>query len=100
MEFNIIENGDKVRGVFKGRLDTIAATQLATELDPLLEKADKDIELDCSELDYISSSGLRIFLTIRKASVAKNGKLVVTNINDEIKKVFRMTGFSNLFEIR
>jgi len=100
MEFEIKEDGNVVKGIFKGRLDTAAAVQLNTQLEPLLEKADHAIELDCSALDYISSSGLRIFLTIRKASAAKNGKLVVTNINDEIRKVFQMTGFINLFEVR
>jgi anti-sigma B factor antagonist len=50
-------------------------------------------------LEYISSSGLRLFLTIRKETTGKGGNVIIKNINDDIKKVFMMTGFFNLFEI-
>jgi len=66
----------------------------------LLENADKAITLDCKDLEYISSSGLRLFLTIRKEVAAKGGSIVIENINEDIKKVFMMTGFFNLFDIR
>ena len=65
-----------------------------------MENADKEITLDCTHLEYISSSGLRLLLTIRKEASAKGGKVIVAHINDDIKKVFMMTGFYNLFEIR
>ena len=83
-----------------GRLDTPAAVQAAKDIQPLMEQADKVITLDCTKLDYISSSGLRLFLSLRKETAAKGGKVVIENINDEIKKVFMMTGFYNLFEIK
>ncbi len=83
-----------------GRLDTPAAVKAQQEITPLLENADKEIIMDCTNLDYISSSGLRLFLTLRKETANKGGKVVIQNINDEIKKVFMMTGFFNLFEIK
>ena len=83
-----------------GRLDTPAAVKAQQEIVPLLEHADKEIILDCENLEYISSSGLRLFLTLRKEAAAKGGKIVIEHINDEIKKVFMMTGFFNLFVIR
>ena len=42
----------------------------------------------------------RLFLTLRKETSTKGGKVIIKNINDEIKKVFMMTGFFNLFEIK
>lgn len=83
-----------------GRLDTPASADVAKELEPLQEAADGTIVLDCSEMAYISSSGLRIFLTLRKAASAKGGKVVVKGINNDIRQVFMMTGFLNLFEIQ
>ena len=83
-----------------GRLDTPAAAEVSQKVQPLLDNADKTIVLDCSEMTYISSSGLRIFLTIRKAAVAKGGKVVVEGLSTEIRQVFMMTGFLQLFEIR
>jgi anti-sigma B factor antagonist len=84
----------------EGRLDTPSAIKAQQEIGPLLENADKVITLDCKNLEYISSSGLRLFLSLRKETSAKGGKVIIENINDEIKKVFMMTGFLNLFEIR
>ena len=51
-------------------------------------------------MSYISSSGLRIFLTLRKAAADKGGRIIVRDINDDIRGVFMMTGFLNLFEIQ
>jgi len=83
-----------------GRLDTPSAAKAQQEITPLLENADKLITLDCTNLEYISSSGLRLLLTIRKEAARKGGNVVVEHISDDIKKVLMMTGFINLFEIR
>ena len=69
-------------------------------MQPLVDNADKNIVLDCTNLEYISSSGLRLFLTLRKAVAAKGGSLVIKHINDEIRNVFTLTGFFSLFDIR
>ena len=100
MIFEVKENNEKVLATVSGRLDTPSAVSAQQEITPLLENADKEIILDCSNLEYISSSGLRLLLTIRKAAAAKGGKVIVKDINDDIKKVFMMTGFYNLFEIK
>ena len=92
------ENGGYVAS-FDGRLDTPAAIKAQQDIVVLTENADKEIILDCTNLEYISSSGLRLFLALRKETSAKGGKVIVKNINDEIKKVFQMTGFYNLFTI-
>ncbi len=100
MEIFITEKGSTMTAKLTGRLDTPAAAEVSQKVQPLLDNADKTIVLDCSEMTYISSSGLRIFLTIRKAAVAKGGKVVVEGLSTEIRQVFMMTGFLQLFEIR
>ena len=100
MTFDIKEQNGVMLAAVSGRLDTPAAVKAQQEIVPLLEHADKEIILDCENLEYISSSGLRLFLTLRKEAAAKGGKIVIEHINDEIKKVFMMTGFFNLFIIR
>jgi anti-sigma B factor antagonist len=99
MDFKITEEAGTITGTLAGRLDTLASVQLAKDIQPLMDKADETIVLDCDKLDYICSSGLRAFLSLKKASQAKGGKVIVKNINDEIRKVFVMTGFYNLFDI-
>jgi anti-sigma B factor antagonist len=100
MVIEIKERDGGMTAILNGRLDTPAAVKAQQEIGPLLENADKEIIFDCTNLEYISSSGLRLFLTIRKEASVKGGKIIIENINDEIRKVFMMTGFFNLFEIR
>ena len=99
MIFNIQEQNGGFVAILSGRLDTPAAVKAQQDMVPLMENADKEITLDCTGLEYISCSGLRLFLALRKETTVKGGKVIIKNINDEIKKVFMMTGFFNLFEI-
>ena len=100
MFFEVEERDGGMYATVSGRLDTPSAAKAQQEITPLLENADKLITLDCTNLEYISSSGLRLLLTIRKEASRKGGNVVVEHISDDIKKVFMMTGFVNLFEIR
>jgi anti-sigma B factor antagonist len=100
MEVNITESEGMMTARLVGRLDTPAAVEITGEIQPLLDGADKTIVLDCSELSYISSSGLRIFLTIRKAAAEAGGKVVIEGLSPQIRQVFMMTGFLQLFEIK
>lgn len=100
MTTQITENSNQIIAKFSGRLDTAAAAQIMEEVNPLMEATNKEIILDCAALDYISSSGLRIFLKIRKEASANNSKVIVRNINNEISQVFMMTGFVSIFEIQ
>lgn len=100
MKTQITQEDNCLTACFIGRLDTAAAVQTAEDVKPLLEAANKEIVLDCSALEYISSSGLRIFLTIRKEAAAHGSKVIVRNINADIRQVFMMTGFISLFEIQ
>ena len=95
---NKLENETTVRLI--GRLDTLASQEVSAQLAPVQEDASGTIILDCEEMTYISSSGLRIFLTLRKAATVKGGKVIVRGINNDIRNVFMMTGFLNLFEIQ
>ncbi len=99
MEIEIKEINSVITVTLKGRMDTPASQEVSPEIMALQDKADKTIVLDCSELTYISSSGLRIFLSLRKAAAVKGGEVIIKNINDDIRSVFMMTGFLNLFEI-
>ena len=100
METTIQTSGNQIIASFSGRLDTAAAIPTAEAVKPLLEAANSVIILDCTHLEYISSSGLRIFLSVRKEAAAHGSKVIVRNINADIRQVFMMTGFISLFEIQ
>lgn len=92
------ENGKTLVSI-AGRLDTTNSSEFEKELAGLLCSRDADITLDCSGLDYISSSGLRIFVTLQKHVNASAGKLTINNMRPAIKEVFDMTGLSSVFTI-
>lgn len=99
MDINIIEEGNTITAVFDGRLDTVAAQQIAETMDPLLQHADRNIILDCEKMPFISSSGLRIFLKIRKEVAAKGGKMCLRKVCPDVMQVFKMTKLDDIFEI-
>lgn len=100
MEINITRQNETVTAALSGRLDTPASQDIAKEMESLAQEAGGTVILDCTELSYISSSGLRLFLALRKAAAEKGGKVIVRNISDSVRSVFMMTGFLNLFEIQ
>ena len=100
MDIDITRGNDEVTVRLSGRLDTPGAQEIAPMINDLMEDTDKTVILDCSEMTYISSSGLRVFLTLRKSAADKGGRIVVRNICNDIRNVFMMTGFLTLFEIQ
>ena len=77
-----------------GRLDTSTAPQLEAEMNDSLDSA-KDLILDFSELEYISSAGLRVILKAQKI-MNKQGTMKLTGVNDTVMEVFDITGFSDI----
>ena len=93
------ESGNYVM-YLEGRLDTAAAPQVEQEMQVLYDCTGHDIILDCTNLEYISSSGLRIFLALLKAAKPKGSSVFITGLNDDLRQVFAMTGFINLFKFK
>lgn len=85
---------------FEGRLDTSASTQTAREVKVLNDCSGHDIILDCTLLEYISSSGLRIFLDVLQHAEETGGHVYIKGITDDVRNVFAITGFINLFEFK
>ncbi|MCR4848870.1 MAG: STAS domain-containing protein [Bacteroidales bacterium] len=98
---DIIINNEmgKTLVVLKGRIDTTNADQFQQDIAPLMEGEHPDIEIDCSEMSYTSSQGLRIFLLLQKSVNARGGKMVLRRMNPQVKEVFDITGFSNIITI-
>lgn len=99
MNINITEEGNTITAAFDGRLDTVAAQQIAETIEPLMQHADQNIILDCEKMPFISSSGLRIFLKIRKEVAAKGGEMYLKNVCPDVMQVFKMTKLDDIFEI-
>ena len=99
MQLNIQPNGQEMTVQLIGELNTMATTEQADELQQVLNIADKALLIDCSELEYISSAGLRFFMQLKKESMAKGGSIRIAHLNEDVSDIFRMSGFHNLFTI-
>lgn len=83
----------------EGRLDTISSPAAQESLLRIAGEYD-NIELNFSELSYISSAGLRVLLMLQKQVNRNGGQLCLTNVKPAIMEVFEMTGFSGILYIR
>lgn len=99
LQITITELEGKQVATLKGDLDNVASTQAERELAPVLECDDCDVLVDCSELNYISSSGLRILLNVYKHTRANGHTATLRGMTDEVKEVFELSGFLQLFKV-
>ena len=99
MQVNIQPNEQETIVQLIGQLNTIATTDHAEELQQVLDIADKTLVIDCSELEYISSAGLRFFIRLKHASSAKGGTVRIINVNQDVAEIFSLSGFQTIFEI-
>lgn len=100
MEISINKQGEKTFVTLNGRLDTTNATQFQNDITPLMEDENPDIEMDCTNMEYTSSQGLRLFLMLQKTVSSKGGKLVMKNMRPAVREVFDITGFSRIINIQ
>ena len=99
MDIKITQQENKTIVVLNGRIDTSNADQFQQDVAPLMESENPDIDIDCTDMSYTSSQGLRIFLMLQKSVMARGGKMVLRNMNPQVKEVFDITGFSNIITI-
>ena len=97
MTINKKINGTKMYAEVNGRIDTVTVTEaesiLKSDLDGITE-----VVLDFKGLDYISSAGLRLLLTLQK-TMNKQGSMTIKNANETVTEIFDVTGFSDILTI-
>ena len=81
-----------------GRLDTTTAPQLEEALASALDGV-ADMVFDFSQIEYISSAGLRNWLNTQKKISAAGGSMKLIGVNDVVREVFEVTGFINILSI-
>ena len=80
-----------------GRLDTSTAPELESTIDTCSANIN-ELVLDCSELEYVSSAGLRVILKAQKLMNAQ-GNMKLIHVNETIMEVFDITGFADILTI-
>lgn len=82
-----------------GRMDAVSSPDFEKAMDTWLEGGESVLIVDCGNLEYISSSGLRSILTVAKKLQARNGKIRLASLTSVVKEVFEISGFSAIIPI-
>ncbi len=97
MKINKNREGNVLGVAIEGRLDTTTAPTLEEELQGALDGI-SELNFDFADLEYISSAGLRVLLSVQKL-MNKQGKMQIKNVNADIMDVFDITGFTDILTI-
>ena len=92
------QNGDQLTVKIVGRLDTNTAPEFQKAVEPQLP-AVKSLVLDFGGVDYVSSAGLRVLLTLEQEMEEKNGTMELHNVSDVVKDILNITGFLDILTI-
>lgn len=98
MKTTIETTDGKALVTFEGTLDSYIAEKVGEELSPLYELENTEITLDCTKLEYIASSGLRMFLLLLKHAGPHGCSVIVKGVNPLLMDIFETSGFKSLFK--
>ena len=97
MDVEIVGDVTVVR--LPARVDTTSAKDVEAEIDTLLDGGARRLVADFDDNEYVSSAGLRVFLAVLKFLEKNDGRIVLCAMQPFVADVFRISGFSELFEI-
>ncbi len=97
MDIKKTKNDTTLTLAIQGRIDTTTAPQLEAELRSDIDGV-TELYLDFAGVEYISSAGLRVLLSAQKL-MSRQGKMVLSHVNESVMEVFEVTGFSDILTI-
>lgn len=98
MDVTITNKNNTAIAILKGEIDGKTAPDVQAQLAPVID-ANNKIVLDMTGVTFLSSAGLRILLLVYRQANAKNGKVALAGLSEQIKDVMSITGFLNYFHV-
>ncbi len=98
MEIRENKKGQVMVVELQGRVDSLHAEELKTRLIEISD-SEKQILVDCHQLEYISSAGLGVFLLMLKTQSNAGGRFSLCCLSDRIREVFAISGFDRIFTV-
>ncbi len=100
MKVTSSQSGDTVVASVTGRVDSVNATAFEQELSKAMEGGSSRLVVDCGDLSYISSAGLRILLLAVKKTRAQGGGVALCRVQDHVREVLEVSGFTRIMTVR
>jgi len=99
MKIDAIKEGNAIVMSLKGRLDAVASSEFETSLSDWISKGDHNFLLNFTDLEYISSAGLRSLLATSKKLKETQGKIFLSGLHGPVEEVFKISGFLSIFRV-
>ena len=99
MEINYTREDTILTAGLQGRIDGANALEFESSLKDAVKKGDSTLVIDCSELSYISSAGLRVILLVAKSLRKDDVKFALYALSDAIFEVFQVSGFDQIIPV-
>jgi anti-anti-sigma factor len=99
MQIREEKDGDRLTIFLQGHLDTVTAPSFEARILALIEEGAERVIVDCSEVDYVNSAGLKSFLLAAKRLDAKQGKFVICGLKPNVMMIFETIGFDRIMTI-
>ena len=98
MKVSVFKEDAKLTLAVSGRIDTVSSKQLSECISENIEGIE-ELVIDMAETNYISSSGLRAFLSTKQQMMKQDGSMKIINVQEDVMEIFDMVGLSALFEL-
>ena len=99
MDVTMEREGGVLTARVEGRIDGTTAVPFEEALRTAMEEGDRGVVIDCEDLRFISSAGLRAVLMTAKALRSRNTGFALCAMSDPIREVFRISGFDTIVAI-
>ncbi len=99
MKIDATKEGNAVVMSLKGRLDAVASSEFERSLSDWISKGDRNFLLNFTDLEYISSAGLRSILATSKKLKETQGKIFLTGLHGPVEEVFKISGFLSMCRV-
>ena len=99
MDISEDRKADVVVLALSGKLDATTAKDFEDKILGVINSGIQRLVVDLSQLEYVSSSGLRVFLVAARRLERTDGKIVLCSMKDQVRQVFDLAGFSSILSI-
>ena len=99
MNIEMINTEGQTEMKVMGRVDTVTSPAFLEQMSEIMEKYPQNVLVDCEELTFLSSAGLRAFFVLVKKAKAEKAEISLKNLNENVREVFQISGFDSFLNI-
>lgn len=100
LTIDVVEDEDKTIVLLDGELDILTAPELKNKLLKIVSQDNHKLEVDLENVSYMDSTGIGVFINAYKNAQKTNSSLELTNLQDKVLRLFKITGIDELIDIK